>query len=180
MAKVCYYGKYRAKVHNVDDPEKRGRIRVLCPKVLGDSVSNWCEPCVPVAYNDGGDLAVPKKDETVWVEFEAGDVNKPIYTGGWWAKEKTPADPYKVEARYIEWDGCQIKMEGQNDNNDKAYIEVTVGDVKLLLNEDTIEASVGNGCKFTMKKDSIEANVNGNKWTLNNNFSISAQQVHLN
>lgn len=114
MAKVQYFGKYRAKVHNVNDPEKRGRIRVLCPKVLGQAVSNWCEPCIPVAYNFGGDFAIPKVGETVWVEFEGGDVNKPIYTGGWWSTNSTPSSGYNTENRFITWGDCKIEMTSNN------------------------------------------------------------------
>lgn len=141
MAKVQYFGKYRAKVQNVKDPENRGRIRVLCPKVLGEAVSNWCEPCVPVAYNFGGDFAIPKVGETVWVEFEAGDVNKPIYTGGWWCKDGSPDKNYDVSTRYIEWNGCKIKMWGKNTKTGtKATIEITVGSSKLTITEDSIKA----------------------------------------
>ena len=140
MAKVVYYGKYRAKVSKVNDPEKRGRIKVMCPKVLGNAVSNWCEPCIPVAYNFGGDFAVPKVGETVWVEFEAGDVNKPIYVGGWWCKEGSPSKEYSVGTRYIEWNGCTIKMWGKDSKtNSKATIEISVGSSKIVVAEDSIK-----------------------------------------
>lgn len=131
MAKVQYFGKYRAKVQNVKDPEKRGRIRVLCPKVLGEAVSNWCEPCVPVAYNFGGDFAIPKVGETVWVEFEAGDVNKPVYTGGWWCTNGAPSNPYDVSTRYIEWNGCTIKMRGSD-------LTLSTGDSTVTLTKDKV------------------------------------------
>lgn len=137
MAKVQYFGKYRAKVQNTNDPSKRGRIRVLCPKVLNDAVSNWCEPCVPVAYDSGGDFAIPKVGETVWVEFEEGDVNKPIYTGGWWSSDSTPVSPYDVSTRCIEWNGCKILMKS---SNGKSSVEITVGRSSLIISEDSIEA----------------------------------------
>lgn len=140
--KVQYFGKYRAKVQNVKDPEKRGRIRVLCPKVLGEAVSNWCEPCIPVAYNFGGDFAIPKVGETVWIEFEAGDVNKPIYVGNWWCTEGTPEKDYNVSVRCIEWNGCKIRMWGKDTKTGtKATIEITVGSSKLVLTEDGIKAT---------------------------------------
>lgn len=142
MAKVFYYGKYRAKVQNVNDPEKRGRIRVLCPKVLGEAVSNWCEPCIPVAYNFGGDFAIPKVGETIWVEFEAGDVNKPIWTGGWWCKNGAPPNPYSTSIRFIEWNGCTIKMWGKDTKTGaKATIELSVGSSKITMTEDSIKVT---------------------------------------
>lgn len=106
----CYYGKYRAQVVDVQDPHKRGRIRVMCPKVLGDAKSSWCEPCIPVAYDKGGDFAIPKLGEFVWVEFEEGNPNKPIYTGGLWSVYNSPSPTYEVGTRLITWGNCKIEI----------------------------------------------------------------------
>ena len=110
MAASCFYGKYRAKVVEVQDPQLKGRIRVMCPKVLGEAKSSWCEPCVPVAYDNGGDFAIPKLGEFVWVEFEEGNPNKPIYTGGLWSSNKSPSPYYEVGTRLITWGNCKISM----------------------------------------------------------------------
>ncbi len=136
IAVPTYYGKYRARVHDIKDPEKRGRIKVVCPKVLGNAVSNWCEPCVPVAYEHGGDFAIPKINDTVWVEFEGGDVNKPIYVGNWWSKNSTPSSSYETKKRIIEWDGCLITMTGGNAG--KATLEIKVGESKIGVTENSI------------------------------------------
>lgn len=85
-----YFGKYRAFVSNIDDPEKKGRIKVKCPKVLGDYESDWCLPCVPFAYDNGGFLFIPPVKELVWVEFEEGNPGKPIWVGCMWSKNKAP------------------------------------------------------------------------------------------
>lgn len=130
-----YYGKYRAFVHSVDDPQKRGRIRVVCPRVLGDAVSNWCEPCVPVAFDNGGDFALPKVGEAIWVEFEEGDADKPIYTGGWWSSFKTPSENYSdTDARYIVWGNNKIIL-----HND--YIQVQLGASIIYIEDGTITLS---------------------------------------
>lgn len=134
MAKVQYFGKYRAKVHSVNDPEKRGRIRVLCPKTLGEAVSNWCEPCIPVAYDSGGDFALPIVGETVWIEFEEGDVNKPIYVGNWWSKGTTPEPSTDTTVRCIEWKGCRIRMK-------PGTMELFVGSSKITITNSSIKLS---------------------------------------
>lgn len=128
-----FYGKYRAKVVDVNDPEKRGRIRVQCPYVLGESKSPWCEPCIPVAYDLGGDFYVPPIGDTVWVEFESGDSSKPIWVGGWWSTEKSPLKDYsKVgKVRVIEFDGCKIEME-------KDLITITNGSAVIKMDRDKI------------------------------------------
>lgn len=128
MATTHYYGKYRAKVVDVQDPQRRGRIRVMCPKVLGESKSSWCEPCIPVAYDLGGDFAIPKLGEFVWVEFEEGDSNKPIYTGGLWSTNKSPSSSYSPETRLITWGDCKIVMT-------KGSISLSAPSVKVNGNE---------------------------------------------
>lgn len=144
-----YYGKYRAQVVDTNDPQKRGRIRVLCPKVIGEGKSNWCNPCIPVAYDFGGDFAVPKVGETVWIEFEAGDVNKPIYVGNWWSENKSPSDPYDVHTRNIIWDKCKIAMVGSKSENKPERLEVSVGNSLIKVEEDKITISVG-GSSITL------------------------------
>lgn len=126
MANQPYYGKYRAKVVDVKDPQKRGRIRVICPKVLGSAKSAWCEPCIPVAYDHGGDFALPKVGEFVWVEFESGDSNKPIYTGGLWSVNNSPSESYDVGTRIISWGNCKITM-----NNDT--VEIKIGNTTFTV-----------------------------------------------
>lgn len=127
-----YFGKYRAKVVDIKDPEKRGRIRVLCPKVLGNAKSAWCEPCIPVAYDLGGDFALPKLNEFVWVEFEAGDANKPIYVGGLWSSNKSPSTSYSDKERLITWGGCKIEM---NDTT----LKLVVGSSVLVVSEGSVQ-----------------------------------------
>jgi hypothetical protein len=79
-----YYGKYRGTVMNNVDPEQRGRIQAFVPDVLGLTPSSWAMPCVPVAGKQEGLFAVPQMGAAVWIEFEQGDPDYPIWTGGFW------------------------------------------------------------------------------------------------
>jgi phage baseplate assembly protein gpV len=80
-----YYGKYRGFVTDNDDPEQLGRIRCMVPSVLGDAETGWALPCMPFGgLSDQGMFAVPEIDAQVWIEFEEGDVNHPIWTGTFW------------------------------------------------------------------------------------------------
>ncbi len=79
-----YYGKYRGTVINNIDPEQRARLLISIPDVLGPVPSTWAEPCVPLAGPTGppmGSYFVPPIGAGVWVEFEQGDVNYPIWVG---------------------------------------------------------------------------------------------------
>jgi uncharacterized protein involved in type VI secretion and phage assembly len=79
-----YYGKYRGTVIQNIDPEQIGRVLVQVPHVLGMNPSNWAMPCVPAAGIQAGIFVVPPIGSQVWVEFERGDPDYPIWTGGFW------------------------------------------------------------------------------------------------
>jgi len=78
-----YYGKYRGMVINNIDPENVGRLLVEVPDVL-PLTSSWALPCMPVTGIQCGIYAVPPIGARVWVEFEQGDPDYPIWVGGYW------------------------------------------------------------------------------------------------
>jgi hypothetical protein len=88
-----FHGKYRGTVVQNVDPELRGRIICEVPDVLGLVPSSWCEACVPLAGPTGAPMGayfVPPMGAGVWVEFEQGDPNKPIWTGCRFATSDPP------------------------------------------------------------------------------------------
>jgi hypothetical protein len=87
------YGKYRGIVFNNTDPLNMGRIQATVVDVLGEVPTSWATPCAPVAGINAGFFAVPMVGSGVWIEFEAGDVSRPIWTGGYWAVGEAPMAP---------------------------------------------------------------------------------------
>lgn len=86
--KKQFFGKYRGTVFNNLDPEFKGRIQALVPDVLGPIPSTWATPCVPITGISGlqsGIYAVPPLQASVWMEFEHGDPDAPIWSGCFWA-----------------------------------------------------------------------------------------------
>src|SRR5687767_888586 len=82
-----FVGKYRATVLVNVDPEQRGRLQLMIPDVLGEIPSTWAEACVPLAGPTGppmGVFMVPPIGAGVWVEFEKGDPNLPVWIGCRW------------------------------------------------------------------------------------------------
>jgi uncharacterized protein involved in type VI secretion and phage assembly len=79
-----YYGKYRGMVMNNLDPMQMGRLMVQVPDVTSLAPGSWAMPCVPVAGIQNGMLALPLIGSGVWVEFEHGDPDYPIWTGCFW------------------------------------------------------------------------------------------------
>lgn len=79
-----FYGKHRGSVLNNVDPLQQGRLLVQVPDVLGMNISSWAMPCLPVAGPQMGTYALPPVGAGVWIEFEAGDPDLPIWTGAFW------------------------------------------------------------------------------------------------
>jgi hypothetical protein len=79
-----YYGKYRGTVINNIDPMQIGRIQAIVPDVSGAVPTSWAMPCVPVAGKQMGMFVLPVIGSGVWVEFEHGNPDKPIWTGCYW------------------------------------------------------------------------------------------------
>ena len=79
-----FYGKYRGTVVNNIDPLLTGRIQVMVPDMAGFVPGTWAMPCVPVAGLNMGLFTVPPIGAGVWVEFEHGDPEYPIWVGGYW------------------------------------------------------------------------------------------------
>lgn len=86
-----YYGKYRGFVVDNEDPENLGRISARVPSVLGNEVSGWALPCAPFGGLDGqGLFLVPEIGAQLWIEFEEGNPDKPIWTGTFWRTSDAP------------------------------------------------------------------------------------------
>ena len=79
-----YFGIYRGTVVNNVDPMQMGRIMVIVPDVGGVTPSTWAMPCVPMAGKQMGAFFVPQIGAGVWMQFEGGDPDYPVWTGGWW------------------------------------------------------------------------------------------------
>jgi hypothetical protein len=85
--KKQFYGKYRGTVFNNLDPELKGRIQAIVPDVLGVVPTTWATPCVPISGNPGlqsGIFVIPPLEASVWMEFEHGDPDYPIWAGCFW------------------------------------------------------------------------------------------------
>ncbi|UAK23290.1 phage baseplate assembly protein V [Sphingomonas nostoxanthinifaciens] len=79
-----FYGKYRATVLNNLDPRNQGRVMVQLADIYGLFPSSWALPAFMSAGLNSGAVALPAVGSQVWVEFEAGDADYPIWTGGFW------------------------------------------------------------------------------------------------
>jgi uncharacterized protein involved in type VI secretion and phage assembly len=81
---TAFFGKYRGIVTDNQDPLMIGRVRAKVPDVTGDAESGWAMPCLPFGGSGLGLFGLPKVGAGVWVEFEHGDPDYPIWSGCWW------------------------------------------------------------------------------------------------
>ncbi|CAE6484196.1 hypothetical protein C8R30_105129 [Nitrosomonas nitrosa] len=79
-----FFGKYRGMVLNNVDPMQQGRLQVQVPDVAGLAPASWAMPCVPIAGINSGMFALPMIGSGVWVEFEQGNPDYPIWVGCFW------------------------------------------------------------------------------------------------
>ena len=140
-----YYGKYRGTVSDNADPSNLGRVRAQVPEVLADVDTGWALPCAPWAGEELGAFAVPPAGAGVWIEFEAGDPSRPIWSGCWWVSDKLPKDEAGTAATpavkilrseqglmvSMDDDGQTISV-ADGDGSNMLRIEVQAGTVKIL------------------------------------------------
>ena len=79
-----FFGKYRGTVINNIDPLQIGRIQAMVPDVSSLLPSTWAMPCLPFGGMLTGMFTVPQIGAGVWVEFEQGDPDYPVWTGCFW------------------------------------------------------------------------------------------------
>jgi hypothetical protein len=162
-----YYGKYRSTVINNIDPEQRGRIMAMVPDVLGLTPSSWAMPCVPIAGKQSGVFVVPQIGAGVWIEFEQGDPDYPIWVGGFWGiAAEVPAlalapPPIPLGQNIV------VQTTGQNMLllSDSAPTPATGGIVlksttgaMIVVNDSGIYISNGKGAMITMVGPTVTIN----------------------
>ena len=82
-----YYGKYAGHVASDSVPDARGRIRVVVPTIFGPTTAVWARPCLP-----WGHFTMPPPEAKIWVEFEAGDPDFPLWVGTYYPDGTAPAE----------------------------------------------------------------------------------------
>lgn len=79
-----HYGKFRGTVLNNIDPMQMGRLMVQVPDISNVLPSTWALPCLPFAGIQSGMYVTPAIGSGVWIEFEQGDPDYPIWVGCFW------------------------------------------------------------------------------------------------
>jgi hypothetical protein len=160
MSQGQYSGLYRGTVKVNVDPKQRGRLMLSIPDALSFSPSTWAEPCVPLAGPTGppmGVYMVPPIGAGVWVQFEHGDVNKPVWMGCRWglpsdipalARVGNPADPNIVIQSLLQHT-LMISDMPPTPVTGGIILKSTTG-AMIVVNDSGIYISKGKGAMITM------------------------------
>jgi uncharacterized protein involved in type VI secretion and phage assembly len=162
-AVAMFYGKYRGTVVNNIDPLQLGRIQVFVPDVGSVLPSTWALPCVPVAGKLSGTFVVPQVGAGVWVEFEQGNPDYPIWVGGFWgtaaevpsaAKAGLPASPSIVLQTGSQHSIVISDIPGPNGG---ITIRSLTG-AKIVVNDVGIMIDNGNGATIELRGPEVSIN----------------------
>lgn len=132
-----FYGKYRGSVQGNEDPSGRARLQVLVPEVLGQNTQVWALPCVPYAGPGVGFFALPPVGANVWVEFEAGNLRYPIWSGCFWGDGDLPAADARPTVAFLKTDAGLLRID---QDASELKIEVSGARITLTAGEIKIEA----------------------------------------
>lgn len=120
-------GRFRGVVIDNDDPLRLGRVRALVPDALGETPSGWALPSAPYAGLGVGFFAVPPLGAQVWIEFEQGDIDRPVLVGGLWGPGEPPP-PASPDVKVLKTQSSAITL------NDSADGGVTIDSTSIRIN----------------------------------------------
>jgi uncharacterized protein involved in type VI secretion and phage assembly len=160
------YGKYRGIVATNIDPLQMGRLMVQVPDIMGNNKCAWAMPAAPVAGQQMGMYALPPVGSGVWVEFEQGDVDYPIWVGCWYGSSSEVPKLALLAPPGMQ--NIALQTMGQNtvlltDVSSPAggIVLKSAGGAIITVNDLGIEISNGKGAVISLKGPSVSINVNG-------------------
>ena len=158
-----FYGKYRGTVTSNTDPMQLARIQASVPDVLGTQTSSWAMPCLPVTGTSMGMLTVPPVGSGVWIEFEHGDPDYPIWVGGFWGSSSetptlagnVPPSIAAITLQTTQKNGLVISdMSGPTGG---ITLQTTSG-AKISISDSGIEISNGQGAAIKLTGSTVDVN----------------------
>jgi uncharacterized protein involved in type VI secretion and phage assembly len=156
----AFYGKFRGVVTDINDPLLIGRVRARVPDVMGDQESGWAMPAVPFGGSGMGFFALPSVGAGVWIEFEHGDPDYPIWSGCWFgsAAEVPPvllAPPYNKFL--LKTEGGHSILLDDTPGEGGITLETSDGQ-KIVISAAGIEIDNGRGASIKLTGPQVSVN----------------------
>ena len=158
-----FFGKYRGIVTNNVDPMQMGRIQVIVPDISNVIPTSWAMPCLPVTGIQSGAFMVPPVGAGVWVEFEQGNPDYPIWVGGYWGSAaEVPtlalAAPPAMQNFVLQTMGQNTLMISDMPGPTGGIMLKSTTGAMILINEVGITISNGQGATIMMTGPSVIIN----------------------
>lgn len=159
-----FFGKYRGTVINNIDPLQMGRLMVQVPDVSNVLPSTWAMPCVAHAGIQSGTFAVPPIGASVWVEFEQGNSDYPIWTGCFWGSAaEVPAlalaAPPGLQSIVMQSVGQNTLMLSDAPGPTGGILLKSTTGAMIAINDTGITISNGQGATITLTGPSVTVNL---------------------
>lgn len=151
-----FYGKYRGKVIDNKDPLKRGRLLTIVP-AISDHDLTWAEPCTPYAGPKLGWYVMPPVGANVWIEFERGDVDYPIWVGCFWGNDEkngVPPDAGDPKIKVFQTEKMKLVLDDRAARL-TALVETDKGQMSLVLDTTGVVVTA-DMVTITVTPDKIE------------------------
>jgi len=144
------FGKYRGTVDTVETGDDLGIISVRVHDVFGnDFVLERVRPCSPFAGSKHGFVAIPESGDGVWVEFEAGNLSSPIWTGFWWADGQIPEPKGPLVRSFITTKGHKLLL-----NDDANNVQLLhAGGAEITMTDSDVTIKIGDSSVKLTKTD---------------------------
>ena len=156
-----YFGKYAGKVVNNVDPQQMGRMMVTVAAVTGD-IPVWAMPSVPYAGMQAGFYAIPPPLANVWIEYEGGNTEKPIWSGCFWGQGEAPsmgtATPAVIPHIAMQTAGQTILLLSDLPGPTGGIMLKTATGAMILVNDTGITISNGKGATIQLTGPSVSIN----------------------
>jgi uncharacterized protein involved in type VI secretion and phage assembly len=149
-----FYGKYRGIVTDNEDPQGRGRIRARVQGVLGLDEIGWALPAVPYAGEDRGAVFLPPPQSWVWIEFECGVPDDPIWTGCFWPEGEAPAGPTAPAKKVLKTDQATLIIDEQAG---ELSFEFAAG-LRVVVDSSGVEITNGQGATISLSGATVSIN----------------------
>jgi hypothetical protein len=158
-----YWGKFRGTVVLNIDPYQQGRLLVRVPDVFGEESCAWTAPTQPLTGLQSGAYMVPPVNANVWVEFEQGDSNNPVWSGCFWGSSLEVPPTAFLAPPFLQ--NMVLQSSGQNTilmtdvpGPTGGIIFKTLAGVSLIVNDTGIYISNGKGASIVLTGPTVTIN----------------------
>jgi len=142
-----FFGKHRGTVTDNNDPEKLGRLMALVPSVMGEVPVGWALPTFPFTGDGCGHVMLPAVGAMVWIEFEAGNLDFPIWSGGFFLSGQRPSPDATGAHVIVTQGGHKVVLDDDGGNvtiehSGGAKIEMTLTGITMSIGASKLEMSL--------------------------------------